>query len=260
MTTSILERAAQVSLGRDFARALDICLFAKDCGINPDPIQAELLTTTSRKVIVCCCRQFGKSTCAALIALHEALFAAPAMIIVVSPSLTQSTELFKKIHDAWTKLPGAPQANQESLTRLSLANGSRIISLPGSEKTVRGYSGATLVIVDEAARVPEELLAAVRPTLAATNGRFFALSTPAGKRGWFYESWRTGEGWNKVMVKADECSRIKPEFLADELAQLGPMIFSQEYDCCFIDPSSSVFATELIQQSLVDDFRPFLAI
>jgi hypothetical protein len=256
---TLLERS-QVSLARDFSRALDPVLFSRDCGIVPDQIQSELLTTTSRKILVCCCRQFGKSTVAALRALWEALYQAPAMIILVSPSLPQSTELFKKIHDAWTKLPGAPQANQESLTRLSLANGSRIISLPGSEKTVRGYSGATLVIVDEAARVPEELLAAVRPTLAATNGRFFASSTPAGKRGWFYESWRTGEGWNKVMVKADECSRIKPEFLADELAQLGPMIFSQEYMCEFIDPQAAVFSTELIQNALVDNFQPFIAV
>lgn len=259
MTTSILERASGVSLGRDFARALDICLFARDCGIVPDPIQTELLTTTARKIIVCCTRQFGKSTIAALIALHEALYQAPAMIILVSPSLIQSTELFKKIHDFWSKLPGMPAANQESLSRLSLANGSRIISLPGSEKTVRGYSGATLVVADEAARIPEELLAAVRPTLASTNGRFIALSTPAAKRGWFYESWRTGEGWKKVMVKADACSRISAEFLADELAQLGPMIFSQEYMCEFIDPLAAVFSTDLIQQALVDDFQPFIA-
>jgi hypothetical protein len=180
------------------------------------------------------------------------------MIILVSPSLPQSTELFKKIHDAWAKLPGAAAANQESLTRLTLQNGSRIISLPGSEKTVRGYSGATLVIVDEAARVPEELLAAVRPTLASTNGRFLALSTPAGKRGWFHESWTRGEGWERVQIKADDCPRIAQEFLADELAQLGPLIYSQEYETAFIDPETGVFTTELIEQALVDDFEPFL--
>jgi hypothetical protein len=114
--------------------------------------------------------------------------------------------------------------------------------------------------MDEASRVPEELLAAVRPALAATNGRFFALSTPAGKRGWFYEAWTKGEGWERVQVKADACPRIKPEFLAEEMAQLGPMIFSQEYQCEFIDPQTSVFSSALIEQALVDDFQPFLAI
>jgi hypothetical protein len=256
----MLEAQQQVSLGRDFARALDPVLLAKDCGIDPDPVQAELLTTSARKVLLCCTRQWGKSTCAALIALHEALYAAPAMIILVSPSQPQSTELFKKIHSAWSQLPGAPRATQESLTRMQLANGSRIVSLPGSERTTRGFSACTLLLMDEAARVPEELLAAVRPTLAATGGRFFALSTPAGKRGWFFEAWTKGDNWKRVQVKANECPRIKPEFLAEEMDQLGPMIYSQEYDCQFIDPETSVFSTELIAQALVDDFSPFLSV
>jgi hypothetical protein len=249
---------AKVSLGHDFARALNPVLLAKDCGIVPDEIQSSLLTTSARKVLLCCTRQWGKSTIAALIALHEALYQAPAMIILVSPSQTQSTELFKKIHDFWASLPGAPEAHQESLTRMQLSNGSRIVSLPGSERTTRGYSGATLVIMDEAARVPEELLAAVRPTLAATNGRFFALSTPKGKRGWFYEQWERGEGWERVQVKANECPRISADFLKEEQAQLGPMIFSQEYECAFVDAETSVFSTELIEQALVDDFEPFI--
>ena len=101
-----------ISLGRDFARALDPVLLARDCGIEPDTIQSNLLTTTARRILLNCSRQWGKSTIAALVALHEALYAAPAMIIVISPSQPQSTELFKKIHDAWTKLPGAPEARQ----------------------------------------------------------------------------------------------------------------------------------------------------
>jgi hypothetical protein len=253
------DQAQHVTLGRDFARALDPVLLARDCGLDPDPVQAGLLTTPARKVLVNCCRQWGKSTTTALIALHEALYQAPAMIVVVSPSQPQSTELFKKIHNAWSLLPGAPEANQESLTRMELANGSRIVSLPGSEKTTRGYSAATLVIMDEAARVPDELLAAVRPMLATTSGRFFALTTPAGKRGWFYEAWSHGEGWERVTVKGRECPRILPSFLEEERSALGPLRFSQEYECEFIDPETSLFASELIEQALTDDFEPFLA-
>jgi hypothetical protein len=161
-----------VSLGRDFARALDPVLLAKDCGITPDGVQASLLTTASRRVLMNCCRQFGKSTVTALVALHECLYQAPARVVLVSPSQPQSTELFKKVHGFWAKLPGAPEAKQESLTRMELSNGSRILSLPGSEKTVRGYS-ASLVIVDECSRCSDELIAAVRPMLAAAqDGRF----------------------------------------------------------------------------------------
>jgi hypothetical protein len=247
-----------VSLGRDFARALDPTLLARDCGIEPDSVQAELLTTASRRVLVNCSRQWGKSTTTALVALHEALYQAPAMIICVSPSQLQSTELFKKLHGFWAKLPGAPKAEQESLTRMQLANGSRIVSLPGSERTTRGYSAASLVLMDEASRVDDALLASVRPMLATTSGRFFALSTPAGRRGWFYEQWQHGDGWTRFNVKANDCARISSEFLADERRALGPLLYAQEYECEFIDSDTSAFSSALIEKALTDDFRPFI--
>jgi hypothetical protein len=253
-----VKTGATITLGSDFARALDPVRLALDCGIEPDDMQTKLLTSASRKVLLNCCRQWGKSTTTSLIALHEALYCAPAMIILVSPSQPQSTELFKKIHGFWQWLDGAPEANQESLTRMELNNGSRIISLPGSEKTTRGYSAATLVVMDEASRVPDELLAAVRPMLATTAGRFIALSTPAGKRGWFYEAWSQGEGWEKIQVKAEDCPRISPAFLDEERQAYGPLRFAQEYGCEFVDSETAVFNSDLIQKALRDDFQPFL--
>lgn len=45
---------------------------------------------------------------------------------------------------------------QETSLRLEFANGSRFVSLPGKETTVRGDSGVWLLTVDEAARIPGE--------------------------------------------------------------------------------------------------------
>ena len=249
----------EIRLGRDFARALDPVVLARDCGITPDPVQEKLLNSTSRRAILCCCRQWGKSTITALKVVHEVLYNAPAMVILVSPSQTQSTELFRKVVTFLAMLPEAPKCEQETLQRMTLSNGSRIISLPGSEKTVRGYSGATLVVIDEAARVPDEMLAAVRPMLATkSEGRFIALSTPAGKRGWFYEAWTSGDDdWRRIEVKAADCPRISAEFLKEEMSALGPHHFAQEYECAFLDPETSVFHTGLLEAALVDDFAPF---
>src|SRR5262245_2504029 len=121
---------SNVSLGHDFARALDPVLLARDCGIEPDEVQARLLTSTANRLLLNCCRQFGKSTITALIALREALYQAPATIILVSPSMPQSAELYKKIASFRDQLAGAPRAKFETLTRMELENGSRIISLP----------------------------------------------------------------------------------------------------------------------------------
>jgi Terminase large subunit, T4likevirus-type, N-terminal len=211
-------------------------------------------------VLLNCYRQWGKSTTTAILALHTALYQAPALIVLISPSQPQSTELFKKIQGFWSQLDGAPKASQETLTRMQLSNGSRIISLPGSEKTTRGYSAAKLVCMDEASRCDDDLLTAVRPMLATTNGRFIALSTPAGKRGWWYEAWSRGEGWERIEVKARDCPRISKEFLTEELSALGPMQFAQEYECEFIDSETSAFNSELIEAALVNDFAPFLEV
>jgi hypothetical protein len=248
-----------VSLAQDFAMGADPVLMARACGIEPDEKQAEFLRSTAPRALLCCTRQWGKSTFAGLAALHTAVYQAPALIVVVSPSLQQSTELYRKISEFLARLPGAPKTTLESLTRMTLENGSRILSLPGTEKTIRGYSGASLVIVDEASRVDEGLIAGVMPMLATVkNGRFVALSTPAGKRGFFYEKWTEGgEGWRRINVPASMCKRITPEFLEEQRRTLGTLMFEQEYFCMFHDSGDSAFSTALIELALRDDFDVF---
>lgn len=244
-------------LSTDLARALDPELFAADCGFDRlDAWQAELLSTVSQKALLLCARQTGKSTVTSIVALHEMIYAAPALVLHVSPSLSQSQELFRKCREMHTALDGAPEIFAESALRLELKNGSRVVSLPGSETTVRGYSAAAMVIVDEAARVGDDLLAAVRPMLATSNGRFIALTTPAGRRGWFFDAWQNGTGWQKLSVTAAECPRISQEFLDEQRAELGDLMFRQEFENAFVDDGAQVISSELIEAALRDDVSP----
>ncbi len=61
-----------------------------------------------------------------------------------------------------------------------LENGSRIVSLPGTEGTIRSYSAVRLLLVDEASRVDDDTIAAVRPMLAVSGGQLIALSDARG--------------------------------------------------------------------------------
>src|SRR5215831_15471650 len=145
-------------------------------------------------------------------------------------------------------LEGAPELAAESALRAEFRNGSRIISLPGTERTVRGYSAASLVVIDEASRVEDALLTAIKPTLATTDGRIVALSTPAGRMGWLYELWTNNDpAWDRVMVKATDCPRISKEFLEQELKDLGPAKYGQEYLLEWVDSESSAFSSELVE-------------
>jgi hypothetical protein len=243
-------------LAEDLKLALDRAEFAKRLGLEPDPWQEELLRSTSDRVLLNCCRQSGKSTMTGLIALHRALYHPGSLILCLAPALRQSQELFGKVLGFYRNLerPVLPQAERK--LSLELENGSRIVTLPGSEKTIRGFSGVDLLIVDEAARVADELYFAVRPMLAVSGGALMLLSTPFGKRGIFYETWTNGEGWERWTVTADQCPRIPPEFLVEEREALGEWWYAQEYKCRFMESVDSVFSHELVRAAITDEVEP----
>ena len=244
-------------LEADLAAALDPVLLMRRAGMEPDPWQADLLRSRSESTLLLCSRQAGKSTVTAAMALHEALYRAPALVLLLSPSLRQSCELFRKVAFFFRTLEGAVPVEQESALRLELANGSRILSLPGKEETIRGYSGVSLLVVDEAARVPDDLYFAIRPMLAVSGGRLVALSTPFGKRGWFHDAWHAGErAWRRVRVTAADCPRIPATFLAEEQRAMGEWWFAQEYLCEFKETTDQVFSHEVVMRSLSDAVAP----
>jgi Terminase large subunit, T4likevirus-type, N-terminal len=243
-------------LANDIAAALDPCLLMEQLGLAPDRWQEEFLRSPADRQLLLCTRQAGKSTAAAVLALHESLYGDDALVLLLSPSQRQSQELFRKLTYAYARLKQAPSPTVENSLRLELPNGSRIVSLPGKEETVRGFSGATLIVIDEAARVPDELYFAVRPMLAVSSGRLICLSTPFGKRGFFYEEWTKGPRWNRFSVTADQCPRISPEFLEEERRALGPHWFAQEYMCEFVDTTHRVFPDDLIMSAVDDRIAP----
>jgi phage FluMu gp28-like protein len=207
-------------------------------------------------VLLNCARQSGKSTMAGLLALHKALLVPDSLILILAPVERQAKELFAKVAQAYRTLGHVIPADSYRKLGMELANGSRIEALPGTEKTVRSFSGVDLLIVDEAARVADELYFAVRPMLAVSGGRLMMLSTPFGKRGVFYEEWTEGTGWERYTVTAAECPRIPASFLAEEREALGQWWYAQEYECRFMEAVASVFTTELIEAALSDEVAP----
>ena len=177
------------------------------------------------------------------------------LVLLLLPSLRQSQELLRTAIDFYRAADQVEPPQAESAIRLELTNGSRIVSLPGKEGTVRGYSGVRLLIVDEASRVLDDLYYAVRPMLAVSGGRLLALSTPFGNRGWFYEAWAQGEGWERYEVPATECPRIRPEFLAEEQRTLGDWWFRQEYLCQLLDAQSQAFRREDVARAFSEEVQ-----
>ncbi len=238
----------------------DAVMMARRAGITPDTWQADLLRSNAKQMILLCSRQSGKSTVSSILAIHEAVYQPNSLILLLSPSLRQSQELFRKLKDVYNALesPSLPQTIEESALRIEFDNGSRILALPGKEATIRGFSGVSLLVVDEASRVPDELYQAIRPMLAVSGGRIVLLSTPFGKRGFFHSEWTDGQDWRKVKITADQCSRIDKSWLERERQMIGDWWFRQEYLCEFVESIDSVFSFDEVQSTLSDTLEPFI--
>jgi hypothetical protein len=228
-------------------------------GMPPDIWQQQLLQSQADRFLLLCSRQVGKSTVAAALALRVALIRPHSPILVLAPTERQSGELLRKIAYLFNQLNRPVQVVRESALQVEFANRSRILSLPGNEATVRGFSDIAMLIIDEASRVADSLYYAVRPMLAVSHGSLVALSTPFGKRGWFHDEWDGPGDWERIKITADQCPRITPQFLAEERRALGDRWYRQEYLCEFNDTIDAVFSYSDIQAALSDDVKPLFA-
>lgn len=225
-------------------------------GFDAEPSQQAILRSDSRQELLCTTRQFGKSTVGAGMAVHELLTVAGALVLLLSPTMRQSGELFRKAVGVYDALGRPVPERRRTGTALELANGSRLVSLPGKPANVRGFSKPRLVVLDEAAFIADELVAAVRPMLARSGGRLVMMSSPYGRRGEFYRAWSAPAGWRRTKVTADMVPAISPEFLEAERLALGPRWFMQEYYCDFAAIIDAVFDPAAVEAALENGVRP----
>jgi hypothetical protein len=221
--------------------------------MTPDPYQTRLLSSDAARILILATRQAGKSLTAAALSLKEAFLRPGSKVLLLSPTLRQSAELFKdKVMPLYHNLgrPVPKTDPRDNALRLELANGSRILCLPGKEANIRGFASVALLVIDEAARVPDALYHAVRPMLAVSGGKLVCLSSAYARQGFFYEAWsKGGPSWERACIKASECSRISPEFLAEERAELGERVYSREYECEFTSADDAAFDLDAIERA-----------
>lgn len=234
-----------MDLATDLALSLSPVTMLQQAGLEADPWQQQALLSRSSELYILASRQAGKSTVASALALHAAYAQAEATVLLIAPTLRQSGELANKVRALATRLELPLEA--ESALRLGLANGSRVIALPGAQEGIRGYS-AHLVVLDEAAWIPDTLYQAARPMLAVTGGRLVAISTPYGMRGWFYRAWAEARG-ERIRVTVYDIPRISHDFLEAERQALGEWAFRQEYLAEFVEAGGAI-PEELIQRAV----------
>jgi len=228
-------------------------------GFEPDALQRRVLGSGASRGLLNCTRQWGKSTVTAAKAVHEAYTRAGSLTLVVSPTARQSGEFVRKAAAFTGRLGIRAKGDGDNQISLAFPNGSRIVGLPGTEGTVRGFSAVALLLVDEASRVSDEMYKAIRPMLAVSSGALWLMSTPHGKRGFYYEAWQGSDAeWERIRVTAYDCPRIGRGFLEEERKAMGERWFRQEYLCEFVDEISGVFDRDGVARAITDEVEPLI--
>ena len=275
------------TLSQNLAGALNPAYYLDELGLPPFDWQIEALDPTVRRLLLLCARQTGKSTIVAGKALNKAKHYPGALILIVSPTKDKSKEIMKKIEAFMSLDPYLPDLTHDAIFEKEFTNGSRIIALPGTEQSVRGYSGPKMIIVDEASRVLDETYRAARPMMTGTDTELIALTTPWAKRGFFWQAWTEGTHWTKILVRvpwdikdgkhfvpgppiaklkaywkergvsAYYSSRHTIDFLKEEYDEGGGELWiRQEYLCEFLNVGGGIFSDEDWEDAVDDNIKP----
>lgn len=233
-----------------FHAAIDpVVVFERAFGVDALEWQLPYLRE-QRNTILLKGRQIGASLGAAALAIHLAVYRPNALAAIVSPTQKQSSEITTRARAGLRNL--GERLVQDSASLLRLRNGSRILSLPGTPTSVRGWS-AQLLIIDEAAFVLHETFTAVRAVIA-TGGRLVVQSTPAAEVGDFHELVTADDpGWAHFTVRSDSVSTISGAFLEGERRAMSPDAYAAEYECQFGRAAIGLFTADRLAKLILPE-------
>ncbi len=218
-------------------------------GYPPDPWQRSFLTSDAKRRVLLTGRQVGKSQAIAALALQLSITRPRHLTLIGAQRADAAFEFVKD-----KVLPLYDELDESALpaTRVSLAtavkttefsNGSRIVAVAMTPKGVRGFSNVGLIVVDEAAFVPDALFGAMSPMVSRNPEAIVVIASSAWEpSGYFWETCQqvdrsetdgTVSRWTKWQVRSDECPWISADHLAAEREKMPEWQYEREYECKF---------------------------
>jgi hypothetical protein len=253
--------------------------YVRSLGFDPFPWQVKILESTHSRKHILGARQVGKSTIVSALPCHRARFFPKSLSIIMGATEPQAREDMEKVKDFISRDPAYPTIMRDSDSLLELSNGSRIVVVPATEKSARGYSSPDIIILDECSRIDDGVYrSGVMPML--TNNQkceLIQISTPHGKSGFFYTA-STSDRWERYLVRSpwdvsidgwgliaampeddlkilmqiqgvDACYSPRHCIFDEQLGNLEEMgrdMYKQEYCCEFVEPNEQVFSYDEI--------------
>jgi Terminase large subunit, T4likevirus-type, N-terminal len=216
---------------REIAYRVDPVLWVRETlDMTPTPWQETFLRAPQgASILALTARQVGKTTTAAWGIAHSMLFTMGSLSVIACPAQRQSAEAVRRVHDVLIK--AGAELECDNVYGLELKNGSRVLALPGSDDSIRGLTVDGWIVADEAARLPDDMISALRPMRARRpQARLAMLSTAWSLADPFWTAWSSGDPtWIRLRATADVDPNINPAFLEQERHALGEAAFKREY-------------------------------
>ena len=165
--------------------------------------QVRLLKSTHKFKVLNCARQAGKSSVVSIIPAWRAKYTPRSWSIILAATEDQASYDMLKVKECIDRDPTYPKQLRSSDSLVELANGSRIQVLCATEKSARGVSKPSCIIVDEASRVEDEsVTAGIIPMLTDNpDCELIVPSTPYGRTGFFFRIFRD-TSWERYYVRS----------------------------------------------------------
>lgn len=210
-------------------------------------------------------RQTGKS-CLASVLLIEYALTRKCISVVVEPTSAQSRRLFKQIVDMMQPTGLLKSANSQLLT-MEFSNGSEILFKSAEQRdALRGFTVSGLLVIDEAAFIPDPIFEILYPTCDANNAPILVISTPLFCSGEFYNLYTRGMNGDKHTKSYNWSEYDTSKYLSKEKLEhyretISSLKFKSEYLGEFISEGSYIFGdiNGCIYSSKADDTKPIYA-
>jgi len=210
------------------------------------------LSRVPGKYLFVACTRCGKTTVTAVVAVLFAMLYPREEVVVVAPTFKQTQILFGRMREMIVSSPllMALVDKERSFRRdfIAFRNGSTLRALSaGNPESLLGF-GATVLIVDEAGSIPDEVFKTrilrmiMSPSVRDRRPVLILLGTPHVMN-YFYEAWQSDEFWKirvtwRDAVRAGIMQREEVEFARRMLSENE---FRMWYEAEFTSPEGLFF-------------------
>jgi len=175
------------------------------------------------------------------------------------------TRFDKLLWNGFTDLNGIKWSYSDIITKkssssLEFFNGTTIHTFPAVPEALRGSENVACVFLDEAAHFKllddRVIYDALEPNIANTEGDFICISTPNGRRGFFYDLWcEENEYYKLAQPYTVSLGLLLSESYIAKKKNDARIDFEQEFNCQFTSSRNAAFPSGFFAAETLEDYE-----